>query len=74
MRLQVEIPDPKNVVLLVVMSGFPIPIPSMYGIFTYICHKFMVNVGKYAIHGWYGIGNTSMVTYSTDDSLFVHVG
>ena len=29
------------------------PIPPMYGIFTYICHKFMGNVGKYAIHGWY---------------------
>ena len=26
-------------------------IPSMYGIFTYI---FMVNVGKYTIHGSYG--------------------
>ena len=24
------------------------PIGSMYGIFTYIWHKFMVNVGKYA--------------------------
>ena len=30
------------------------PIPSMYGIFTYIWHRFMVNVGKYAIHGSYG--------------------
>ena len=26
----------------------------MYGIFTYICHKFIVNVGKYAIYGWCG--------------------
>ena len=26
----------------------------MYGIFTYIWLKFMVNVGKYAIHGSYG--------------------
>ena len=25
------------------------------GIFTYIWLIFMVNVGKYAIHGWYGI-------------------
>ena len=32
-----------------------IPIPSMYGIFTYIWLMFMVNVGKYNIHGWYGI-------------------
>ena len=26
----------------------------MYGIFTYIWLMFMVNVGKYAIHEWYG--------------------
>ena len=32
----------------------PPPIGSMYGIFTYIGLIFMVNVGKYAIHGWYG--------------------
>ena len=32
-----------------------IPIGSMYGIFTYIWFKFMVNVGKYTIHGSYGI-------------------
>ena len=25
-----------------------IPIGSMYGIFTYICHKFKPNVGKYS--------------------------
>ena len=30
------------------------PIPSMYGIFAYIWLIFMVNVGKYTIHGWYG--------------------
>ena len=29
---------------------------SMYGIFTYIYHKFMVDVGKYTIHGSYGLG------------------
>ena len=37
---------------------FNIPIASMYGIFTYIWLFLMVkqpNVGKYAIHGWYGI-------------------
>ena len=34
---------------------FYIPIPSMYGIFTYIWLAFKVNVGKYAIHGSYGI-------------------
>ena len=27
----------------------------MYGVFTYIYHKFQPNVGKYIIHGWYGI-------------------
>ncbi len=30
-----------------------IPIGSMYGIFTYIWLIFMVNVGKYTIHGAY---------------------
>ena len=28
----------------------------MYGIFTYIWLMFMVNVGKYTIHGSYGFG------------------
>ena len=32
------------------------PIPSMYGIFTHIWLVFMVNVGKYTIHGSYGYG------------------
>ena len=32
-----------------------IPIASMYGIFTYIWLIFMVNVGKYTLHGCYGI-------------------
>ena len=31
---------------------FIYPIGSMYGIFTYIWLIFMVNVGKYTIHGW----------------------
>ena len=30
------------------------PIGSMYGVFTYIWLKSMVNVGKYTIHGSYG--------------------
>ena len=30
---------------------------SMYGILTYISHKNWPNVGKYTIHGWYGLGN-----------------
>ena len=32
-----------------------IPIASMYGIFSYIYHKNQPNVGKYTIHGSYGI-------------------
>ena len=31
---------------------FSNPIPSVYGIFTYIKHQ--PDVGKYTIHGWYG--------------------
>ena len=27
----------------------------MYGIFPYIYHKNQPNVGKYTIHGWYGL-------------------
>ena len=33
---------------------FLYPIGSMYGIFTYIWPKFMVNVGKYTIHWAFG--------------------
>ena len=29
------------------------PIPSMYGIFTYICLIFVANAGKYTMHGCY---------------------
>ena len=36
-------------------TGFPIG--SRCGIFTYIWLIFMVNVGKYTIHGWYGDEN-----------------
>ena len=32
-----------------------LPIGSMYGIFTYIWLIFMVNVGRYTIHGSYGL-------------------
>ena len=32
-----------------------LPIPSMYGIFTYIYHTNQPNVGKYTIHGSYGL-------------------
>ena len=36
-------------------TGSFIPIGSMYGIFTYMFQKNQPNVGKYAIHGSYGI-------------------
>ena len=36
----------------------PLPIPSMYGIFTQTWLVFMVNVGKYIIHA-YGLGNNA---------------
>ena len=39
------------------MMAIGIPICSMYGIFTYIWVIFRANVGKYSIHGAYGIGN-----------------
>ena len=34
-----------------VVIDYQIPIPSMYGIFTYIWLIFIVNVGTYTIHG-----------------------
>ena len=41
------------------LKQMSLPIPSMYGIYiyihTYIWLIFMVNVGKYTIHGWYGL-------------------
>ena len=37
------------------LGGEMLPIPSMYDIFTYIFHKNQPNVGKYTIHGWYGL-------------------
>ena len=34
-----------------------LPIGSMYGIFSYIYHKHQLNVGKYTIHGFYGLSS-----------------
>ena len=34
-----------------------LPICSMYGIFAYIYHKFVPNVGRYSIHGAYELCN-----------------
>ena len=36
-------------------SSLPLLIGSMYGILTYIYHKNQPNVGKYTIHGSYGL-------------------
>ena len=33
----------------------------MYGIFTYLWLIFMVNVGKYTLHGSYGLESLSVV-------------
>ena len=46
-------PCPSNKMSL--KSHWIIPIGSIYGIFTYICHKHQPNVGKYTRHGSYGI-------------------
>ena len=32
-----------------------LPRCSMYGIFAYVWHTFMINVGKYRVHGAYGL-------------------
>ena len=40
------------------------PIGSRYGIFTYIYHKHQPNVGKYAIHGWYGFDQSKHLTFT----------
>ena len=40
------------------MGIFYIPRCSTYGIFTYIWAIFRANVGKYSIHGSYGISKT----------------
>ena len=43
-----------------IVYNFDIPIGSMYGIFTYMYHNNQHNVGKYTIHGSYGIRNWSL--------------
>ena len=45
------------------------PIGSMYGICTYIWLVFMVNVGIYTIHGWYG----NHQTQSTNDFRIIRI-
>ena len=48
---------------------YTIPMGSMYGIFTYIWLIFMVNVGKYTIHGSYGIYHMGAVQNSRSQGL-----
>ena len=45
------------------------PKQSMYGIFTYIYHKFKPNVGKYTIHGSYGFGVLLIVLIHLPESF-----
>ena len=51
-----------------------VPIGSMYGIYTYIWLIFVVNVGKYTIHGSYGIvtskGLSPAPFFFRDDQVF----
>ena len=44
----------------------------MYGIFTYIWLVFMVNVGQYTIHGWYGYRymNQAFSVFFSTTSMF----
>ena len=44
------------------------PIGSMYGIFTYIWLTFVVNVGKYSIHGASG----TYITQSPSSGIYIH--
>ena len=51
-------PPMPDVKIVGVFSGwvFLVPIGSMYGIYTYVWLIFMVNVAKYSMHGYYGVG------------------
>ena len=61
--MTLDFPLPKSrEKLLEVAGGFDpnLPIESMYGIFPYIYQqKSTIHVGKYTIHGWYGLVGTS---------------
>ena len=48
------------------------PIPSMYCIFTYMWLIFMLNVGKYTIHGCYGydLYNVLWAESTSENGLF----
>ena len=49
----------------------PLPIPSMYGIFTYIYHKNQPDVGKYTIDAM-GLGNESGASCTNLEAEKVH--
>ena len=46
-----------------IFASLIVPIASRYGIFTYIYHKNQPNVGKYTIHGGYGVQQASLPFY-----------
>ena len=48
-----------------------IPVCSIYGIFTYIYHGYQANVGKHAIHGWYGYSNLFLSGNQKWDAIFL---
>ena len=59
-------------------KGFPwvyrnIPIGSMYGIFTYIWIIYGVNVGKYSIHGSYGIGTSELHFHKANSQIILEI-
>ena len=51
-----------------------VPIGSMYGIFTYIHHKNQPNVGKYTIHGLYGVYIIPKVMPPLESNCSMHIG
>ena len=57
-RLRVPLPFRKNLGPhpneTPLRNSWTYPIPSMYGIFTYIYQQNQPNAGKYSIHGLYG--------------------
>ena len=46
-----------------------LPKQSMYGIFPYIYHKNQPNVGKYTIHGWYGLYHPWFINDGNSDDF-----
>ena len=63
-----------GVARIFVVKLVAIPIQSMYGIFIYIWLVLMVNIGKYTIHGWYGINDTMNLSPSFKVYCMRHPG